>query len=311
MWSSSAPGWQGSRRPATSARPRARRDRARGTRPGRRADPERADRRRQGRRGRRPVGRPDPGPRVGADRASSGSRRSRPTPRARTSSSAAASSARYTGTIPRANPFGLAEVGVAMKRLDRMAARCRSTRRGRRRMRAGWDSETFATWMRRNVRTAVARDILRLAIIGVWAAEPARRLAAARPLLHPLGRRRSRSSLDTEGGAQQDRIVGGSQLISLADGRAARPTWSCSAPRCARSATATAASRSSPTASRSSAQRAIVAIPPTLAGRIDYDPPLPALPRPAHPADAQGSRGQVHGRLRARRSGAPTGSPAR
>ena len=71
-----------------------------------------------------------------------------------------------------------------------------------------WDSETFATWMRRNVRTEVARDILRLAIIGVWACEP-RDLS----LLHVLFYIRSAGSLerltDTEGGAQQDRVVGG------------------------------------------------------------------------------------------------------
>ena len=68
--------------------------------------------------------------------------------------------------------------------------------------------------MRRNVRTDVARDILRLAIIGVWAAEP-----EDVSLLHVLFYIRSAGSLeiltDTEGGAQQDRIVGGSQLISL------------------------------------------------------------------------------------------------
>ena len=68
--------------------------------------------------------------------------------------------------------------------------------------------------MRRNVRTAVARDILRLAIIGVWAAEP-RDVS----LLHVLFYIRSAGSLeiliDTEGGAQQDRVVGGTQLISM------------------------------------------------------------------------------------------------
>ena len=79
---------------------------------------------------------------------------------------------------------------------------------------ADWDSQTFESWMRRNVRTGVARDIMRLAIIGVWAAEP-RDVS----LLHVLFYIRSAGSIesltDTEGGAQQDRVVGGSQLISL------------------------------------------------------------------------------------------------
>ena len=45
------------------------------------------------------------------------------------------------------------------------------------------------------------------------------------------------------------------------------------------------------------ARRAIVAVPPALAGRIDYDPPLPGVARPAHPADADGLGDQVHGGL--------------
>ena len=120
----------------------------------------------------------------------------------------------YSGAIPRANPVGLAEVGVAMKRLNLMAAKVSPEAPWRAPKADRWDSETFATWMRRNVRTEVARDILRLAIIGVWAAEP-RDVS----LLHVLFYIRSAGSFEiligTEGGAQQDRVVGGTQLISL------------------------------------------------------------------------------------------------
>ena len=40
-------------------------------------------------------------------------------------------------------------------------------------------------------------------------------------------------------------------------------------------------------------------MPPTLAGRIAYDPPLPAVRDGLSPADGAGQRGQVHGGLRA------------
>src|SRR3954469_25895951 len=120
----------------------------------------------------------------------------------------------YKGTIPKTNPLGLAEVGMAMARLNRMAAQVDPASPWTAPKADRWDSETFATWMRRRVRTKAARDILRLAIVGVWAAEP-----EDVSLLHVLFYIRSAGTLeiltDTEGGAQQDRVVGGSQLISL------------------------------------------------------------------------------------------------
>jgi monoamine oxidase len=195
---------------------------------------------------------------------------------------------RYSGTIPRTNPVGLAEVGLLMRRINRMAAEVpleapwRAPKAGR------WDSQTFDTWMRRNARTAVARDILRLAIIGVWATEP-RDVS----LLHVLFYVHSAGSLeiltDAEGGAQQDRVVGGSQLISirmaeqLGDG-----VVELEAP--VRSISHSSAEVTVRTDRLEvDAGRAIVAIPPTLAGRISYDPPLPAVRDGLSQRMAQGS----------------------
>jgi monoamine oxidase len=184
---------------------------------------------------------------------------------------------RYSGTIPRgANPVGLVEVGVAMARLNAMARKVpieapwTAPKAGR------WDSETFETWMRRNVKTKAAREILRLAIIGVWAVEP-RDVS----LLHVLFYVHSAGTLelltDTEGGAQQDRVVGGTQLVSI---------------RMAEHLGGDAVELSTPVRAIAHhddgvtvvsdrvvvrAKRAILAIPPTLAGRVAYDPPLPAV----------------------------------
>lgn len=194
----------------------------------------------------------------------------------------------YSGTIPRANPIGLAEVGISMKRLNLMAAKVAPESPWTAPKARSWDSETFATWMRRNVRTAVARDILRLAIIGVWAAEP-----EDVSLLHVLFYIRSAGSLeiltDAEGGAQQDRVVGGSQLISL---------------RMAKQLGEGVVEHSSPVRAIEHgadgvvvssdrmvvrARRAIVAIPPTLAGRVAYAPALPARRDGLSQRMAQGS----------------------
>ena len=181
----------------------------------------------------------------------------------------------YTGTIPRANPLGLMEVGIAMRRLDAMAAQVPAEAPWEAPKAARWDSETFATWMRRNVRTAVARDILRLAIIGVWAAEP-----EDVSLLHVLFYTRSAGSLelltDAEGGAQQDRVVGGTQLISIrmAEELGEETVELASPVRAIADEGIWVNVLSDRVSVR--AKRVIVAIPPTLAGRIDYAPALPA-----------------------------------
>ena len=153
--------------------------------------------------------------------------------------------------------------------------------------------------MRRNVRTGVARDILRLAIIGVWAAEPRGRLAASRPLLHPLGgiardphrhrgrrpagpgRRRLAADLAADG-----RAAGGGV------GRAREPGAPDRARRRRRR-------RVGSRPGRGQARRAIVAVPPTLAGADRLRPAAAARRDGLSPADGAGQRRQVHGRLRA------------
>ena len=195
---------------------------------------------------------------------------------------------RYSGTIPKVNPVGLAEVGLLLRRLNRMAAQVPPEAPWRAPKAADWDSQTFASWMRRNVRTGVARDVLRLAIIGVWAAEP-RDVS----LLHVLFYIRSAGSIeiltDAEGGAQQDRIVGGSQLISLRMAEELGPTSiELGSPvRSIRHSDAGVTVVSDRITV--SARRAIVAVPPTLAGRIAYEPALPALRDGLSQRMAQGS----------------------
>ena len=153
-------------------------------------------------------------------------------------------------------------------------------------------------WMRRNVRTEVARDILRLAIIGVWAAEP-RDVS----LLHVLFYIRSAGSLeiltDTEGGAQQDRIVGGSQLISL---RMAEQLGSTVVELCDPGPLGSPQRRRGHGRLRPGhgERQARDRRDPAHARRPDRLRPAAAgASRRALPADGPGKRGQVHGRLRA------------
>jgi monoamine oxidase len=176
---------------------------------------------------------------------------------------------RYRGSIPKVGVPGLVDFGQAQLRLDRMARRVPLAAPWLTPPR--WDEQTFASWMRRNLRTRHGRALMETVVEAVWAAEP-----AELSLLHVLFYIHSAGGLDplisTEGGAQQDRFVGGSQLISLrlAERLGERVRLGLPVREIAHGAGGVSVGGVR-------ARRAIVAIAPALAGRIAYDPPLPAL----------------------------------
>jgi monoamine oxidase len=181
---------------------------------------------------------------------------------------------RFRGTIPKLSPLILLDVEQAQRRLDRMARRVPLEAPWEARDAARLDSETVASWMRRNVRTKGGRMLLELAIEAVWAAEP-----EDMSLLHVLFYIHSAGSLDmlfdTEGGAQQDRFAGGSQLLSLRLAERLGESVVTGAPvrRIEHGRGGVVVHADGVTAR---GRRAVLAIAPALAGRIAYDPPLPA-----------------------------------
>ena len=180
---------------------------------------------------------------------------------------------RYTGTIPRINPVALADLGAAMARLNRMARKVPPEAPWDARAAARWDGQTFGTWMRRNVPTRGGRGLLQLALEGVWATDP-----TEPSLLHVLFYIRSAGSLealvDTEGGAQQDRFVGGSQLLALRMAQELGDRVVLGAP-----VRAVDMHRDGATVTADGldvrARRVIVAIPVPLSARIAWSPAMP------------------------------------
>jgi monoamine oxidase len=183
---------------------------------------------------------------------------------------------RYSGTIPRINPLVLVDVERAQRRLNRLARTVP--------LEAPWeapgatrlDGQTAATWMRRNLATKPGRMLLELGIEAVWAAQP-----EDISLLHVLFYIHSAGSLellfDTEGGAQQDRFVGGSQLVPLRMAEAlGADRLSLGTPvRAIRQGNEGVTVEGDGVTVR--ARRAVVAVAPALAARIAYDPPLPGF----------------------------------
>jgi monoamine oxidase len=177
------------------------------------------------------------------------------------------------------SPLALADLEQARLRLDRMSRRVPLEQPWAAAKARRWDGQTFDTWIRRNTRTAAARSLLALATQAVWAAEP-----ADVSLLHVLFYAHSGGGFNmlvgTTGGAQQDRFEGGAQRVplrlaeELGEGelRLGAPVRRIEhgdggvVLHC----------EGGEGMGTISARRAIVAVPPTLAGRIAYDPPLPA-----------------------------------
>ena len=180
---------------------------------------------------------------------------------------------RFKGDLPVMNPLVIADLAQAVAALERQAKRIPLDEPWGADDASVWDSQTTETWLRRRVYTRKARQLLRLYLSAVFAADPINI-----SLLHTLFYIRSGGGLDNlvrfKGGAQQDRIEGGSQQIALKMAERLDGVIELSSP--VRSIRQTDSLVSVRTDGRSvDAGRVIVAIPPTLAGRIVYDPPLP------------------------------------
>ena len=180
---------------------------------------------------------------------------------------------RYKGTIPRINAAVLADVGQAQAKLDRLAKRVDVEAPWRTPDAERLDSQTFWSWMRRNVYTSGGRMLIELSIEAVWAAEP-----ADVSLLHVLFYIASAGNfdllVDTGGGAQQDRFVGGSQLVAMkaAEDLGDRLVLDAPVRRIVHRGSTVSVIADNTTAW---CKHVVVAVPPPLAGRIAYDPPLP------------------------------------
>ncbi len=180
---------------------------------------------------------------------------------------------RYRGAIPRVNPAVLLDVEQAQRRLNRLARTVPLHAPWEAPRAARLDEQTAATWMRRNLATKGGRMLLELGIEAVWAAQP-----EELSLLHLLFYVHSAGSLetlfDTEGGAQQDRFVGGSQRLALrmAEALGERVVLGVPVRRVVHGAEGVTVEGEGAVAR---GREAILALAPTLASRIAYDPPLP------------------------------------
>lgn len=181
---------------------------------------------------------------------------------------------RYRGTIPALPVHVLLDLDRMLKKFEAMAAGIDLDAPWSHRQAHEWDAMTVAEFMNRTGFTARAREMFKIGIGAVFCAEP-----HELSLLHALFYARAGGSLDqllsVEGGAQQDRVHAtmGGIAARMADGlgdriRLGEPVRSIGWDR--------GGVRVRTDTDEYRARRAILAIPPTQALSIRFDPALPA-----------------------------------
>ena len=180
---------------------------------------------------------------------------------------------RYFGEFPPLSRLVKADVMQAQARISRLSQRVNLEEPWDTQGADRLDSMTFATWLRRNVATPSGRHIIGKYIEG-FLATPASEVS----LLGALFAVRSATDFETmvavRGGAQQDRFVGGSQLLAIHLAKLLDDRIVLDAP-VRRVVQSKVGVRVESERFFIDARRAIVAVPPVLASRITYDPPLP------------------------------------
>jgi monoamine oxidase len=180
---------------------------------------------------------------------------------------------RFGGGFPASDPGTAVAMGVAIRELDAMAATVPPEAPWSAEQAPAWDAQTVESWLQARVTAEGARTWLRTAVRGTLAAE-----AGELSLLHALfvvrGAGGLASLLETAGGAQERRFHQGAQTISIRLAEALGERVVLGAPvsvvrHDAGGVVVEAAGRAV------AAQRAILAIPPALAGRVAYRPALP------------------------------------
>ncbi|HKH88840.1 MAG TPA: FAD-dependent oxidoreductase, partial [Acidimicrobiales bacterium] len=135
--------------------------------------------------------------------------------------------------------------------------------------------QTFETWIRRNLRTGTGRTYFRVVAEALFSAESTD-LSALHALFYAHSGTDLEGLISVDRGAQQDRIVGGSILYSEKLAKALAGLIHLSRPVRRLDQDDDEVRVTTRTGERFAADRVIVTLPPTLAGRLEYDPPLPS-----------------------------------
>src|SRR5436190_1756177 len=181
---------------------------------------------------------------------------------------------RYSGLIPKISPVAVGSLGVGMARLDAMAKKVPldapwADRRARR-----WDQLSAGAWLARHTHVRMGHHLLGATVRGVMCCDP-----SEVSLLHFLYLIRSANGLNnllsTKGGYQQDQLVQGAQSMANRIATELGPGLCLQTPVRAINQDDHGVRVDADGGVSVRAQHAIVAVPPSLAAQLRYDPVLP------------------------------------
>jgi len=188
---------------------------------------------------------------------------------------------RYSSSTRIPPDLGTANAGIALGILNQMAKQVPRDAPWNAPQAAEWDGETVESWMRRTLVPPAGPDadtnhLITLAIEAVMSVEP-RELSLLELLWYVASAGNLDNLVDTANGAQDSRFIGGSQAVPIAMAKQLGDSVVLGTPvrRIEHASDGMVVARGE--GFSVTARRCIVAIPPPLAGRIVYDPPLSAL----------------------------------
>ncbi|MEM6803755.1 MAG: FAD-dependent oxidoreductase, partial [Bacteroidota bacterium] len=175
--------------------------------------------------------------------------------------------------LPPFNVFELLDLDRIVKKIRKMTAEIDLKEPWKHPKAKEWDQHTYETWIQCNPLTARTKEFLRIFAEAVFSAE-----SADFSFLHFLFYVKAGVDIETlssvDRGAQQERVIGGTQLISkrIAASLKNEVELNCPIDRIEQNENGITVYSGKKSWS---AKKVIVAIPPTLAGRISYEPPMP------------------------------------
>ena len=179
----------------------------------------------------------------------------------------------YEGAISTVDPLVTMETVETILNLNMMANEVPLESPWNAPLAAEWDAQTVATWMQQNIESESVRNLFTLAVQAVFSVEP-QDLSFLHFLFYTHSGGNLNQLLSVARGAQERRFHGGSQSIANAIARELGERVLLNMPV----HTITQDSGGVRVEGDNvvvSAQRAIIAVPPTLAGRLRYRPALP------------------------------------
>jgi monoamine oxidase len=186
---------------------------------------------------------------------------------------------RYTGTIPpSSDPTAVVELGVALSQIDQMASTVPLDKPWAAPNAGAWDSMTVQTWSEQNFVSADAQKLFALAVEAILSVEP-RDVSFLYLLfyIHAAGSIEALIDNAGTGGAQDFRVSGGTQgiAVKMADQLGRKNVLLNNPVRLLSQGPKSIVAHAEKATVK--AKRAIVAIPPHLAGRIAYEPRMAAV----------------------------------